>query len=67
MKKQFVRDLRPGDQVLSFFLVRHKQLEPFRDRTRGEFLTLILADRTGEVLARVWEDAPAVAETLEVG
>ncbi|HID89358.1 MAG TPA: HD domain-containing protein [Anaerolineae bacterium] len=67
MKEQFVRDLRPGDRVLSFFLVRHKRLEPFRDRTRGEFLTLILADRTGEVLARVWEDAPAVAETFREG
>jgi len=67
MKEQFVRDLRPGTQVLSFFLVRHKQLEPFRDRTRGEFLTLILADRTGEILARVWEDAPAIAETFEEG
>nr|HID12660.1 HD domain-containing protein [Anaerolineae bacterium] len=67
MKKQFVRDLRPGDRALSFFLVRHKQLEPFRDRTRGEFLTLVLADRTGDILARVWEDGPAVAETFEQG
>ena len=67
MKEQFVRDLRPGKRVLGFFLVRRKQLEPFRDRTRGEFLTLFLADRTGEMLARVWEDAPAVAETFEQG
>ncbi|MFQ6102502.1 MAG: 3'-5' exoribonuclease YhaM family protein [Anaerolineae bacterium] len=67
MKEQFVRDLRPGDRVLGFFLVRRKQLEPFRDRTRGEFLTLVLTDRTGEILARVWEDAPAVAETFEQG
>ena len=67
MKEQFVRDLRPGDQVLGFFLVRHKQLEPFRDRTRGKFLTLTLADRTGEILARVWEDAPTVAETFQRG
>lgn len=67
MKKQFVRDLRPGKRVLGFFLVRHKQLEPFRDRTRGEFLTLVLADRTGEILARVWEEAPTLAETFECG
>jgi 3'-5' exoribonuclease len=67
MKDQFVRDLRPGERVLGFFLVRHKQLEPFRDRTRGEFLTLVLADRTGEILARVWEDAPALAETFDQG
>lgn len=67
MKEQFVRDLRPGSRVLSFFLVRHKRLEPFRDRTRGEFLTLTLADRSGEILARVWEDAPEVAQTFEPG
>ncbi len=67
MKEQFVRDLRPGERVLGFFLVHHKQLEPFRDRTRGEFLTLVLADCTGEILARVWEDAPALAETFEQG
>ncbi len=67
MKKQFVRDLRPGKQVLSFFVLRRKQREPFRDRTRGEFLTLILADRTGEILARVWEDAPTVDQQIEAG
>ncbi|HIE38009.1 MAG TPA: HD domain-containing protein [Anaerolineae bacterium] len=67
MKEQFVRDLRPGDRVLGFFLVRQKQLEPFRDRTRGKFLTLTLTDRTGEILARIWEDAPAVAERFERG
>ena len=34
MKEQFVRDLKEGHKVLSFFLVKHKQLEYFRDRTR---------------------------------
>jgi 3'-5' exoribonuclease len=67
MKDQFIHDLRPGDRVLGFFLVRHKQLEPFRDRTRGEFLTLVLADCTGEILARVWDEAPALTETFEQG
>ena len=67
MKEQFIRDLRPGDRVLSFFLVKHKQLEYFRDRTRGQFLTLVLADHTGEMLARVWEDAPQLAETFQQG
>jgi 3'-5' exoribonuclease len=67
MKEQFVRDLKEGDKVLSFFLVKHKQLEDFRDRTRGQFLTLFLSDKTGQVLARVWEEAPALAETFEEG
>jgi 3'-5' exoribonuclease len=65
-KGVYVSDLRPGDRVTGFFLVRQKQLEPFRDRSKGEFLTLVLSDRTGQVLARVWEDAPALAETFAV-
>jgi len=67
MKDQFVRDLRPGDRVLGFFLVRHKQLESFRDASRGEFLTLMLGDRSGEMLARVWEEGPALAQTFDEG
>lgn len=66
MKGQFIGDLKAGDKALGFFLVKHKQLEPFRDRTKGEFLTLTLADRTGQILARVWEGAPALAETFAV-
>jgi len=65
-KGVFVSDLRPGDRVTGFFLVRQKQLEPFRDRSKGEFLSLVLADRTGQVLGRVWEGAPALAETFAV-
>ncbi len=67
MKEQFVRDLSPGDQILSFFLVKHKDLEWFRDRTRGQFLTLVLMDRTAEILGRVWEGAPELAETFAEG
>jgi 3'-5' exoribonuclease len=67
MKDTFISDLEPGQRVTGFFLVRHKQLEPFRDRAKGEFLTLTLADRTGHVLARVWDNAPALAETFSEG
>jgi 3'-5' exoribonuclease len=66
-KGPFIVDLQPGDRVTGFFLVRHKQLEPFRDRSKGEFLTLMLGDRTGQLLARVWEGAAELAETFEEG
>lgn len=65
LKGTFITDLRPGQRVTAFFLVRQKQLEPFRDRSKGEFLTLILGDRTGQLLARVWEGAPELAQTFE--
>ena len=66
-KGPFVSDLRQGERIVGYFLVRQKQLEPFRDRSKGEFLSLVLADRSGEIIARVWEDAPALAETFAEG
>jgi 3'-5' exoribonuclease len=66
-KGAFVADLRPGERVTAFLLVRHKQLEPFRDRTKGEFLTLTLGDRSGQMMARVWEGASELAETFADG
>lgn len=66
-KGPFVSELRLGDRPVGFYLVQHKQLEPFRDRSKGNFLTLILSDRTGQLLARVWDDAPAAAAAFDVG
>jgi len=66
-KGPFIRELKPGQRITGFYLVRYKQLEPFRDRSRGQFLTLLLADRTGSLLTRVWEGAPELAETFEQG
>lgn len=67
LKGTFVVDLKPGDRTTAFFLVRHKQLEPFRDRSKGMFLTLMLSDRSGQILARVWEGAAELAETFNEG
>ncbi|MDH5505834.1 MAG: HD domain-containing protein [Anaerolineae bacterium] len=54
-KGPFLRSLHPGDQFTGFYILRSKQLEPFRDASRGYFLTLILGDSSGQLLARVWE------------
>jgi 3'-5' exoribonuclease len=57
MEKRFVAELTEGEAVTSFFLVRQLQL---RQRRTGEpYLTLVLADRTGEVAAVLWEAAAA--------
>lgn len=66
-KGPYIRELKPGQRITGFYVARYKQLEPFRDRSRGQFLTLLLADRTGSLLARVWEGAPELAETFEQG
>jgi 3'-5' exoribonuclease len=66
-KGLFVADFLAGERVTGFFLVRQKKLEPFRDRAKGEFLSLVLGDRTGQVTARVWDGASALSETFAQG
>lgn len=62
-----LRELAPGDLFVGFYTLRSKQLEPFRDASRGNFLTLILSDGSGQILARVWEGAEQAYEELESG
>ncbi|HSB72261.1 MAG TPA: HD domain-containing protein [Candidatus Methylomirabilis sp.] len=65
MAKIFITDLAEGEPVTSFFLAKQIML---RQRRRGEpFLTLVLADRTGEVAAVMWEGAEEAAKDLKEG
>lgn len=66
-KGPFLRDLPPGKRFTGYYLVRYKQLEPFRDPSRGVYLTLILSDRSGQMMARVWEGAEDAAGKVERG
>ncbi len=60
-----VKDLKLNDTVISFFLVRNPQL---RLRKTGEpFLSLLLADQTGELPAVMWEDLEGVGERIREG
>lgn len=65
MKKQLVKELKVGDSVRTFFVAKHKRLEYFRDKSKGRFLTIVLVDRSGHILARVWNNAAALAELFE--
>ena len=64
-KGPYLRDLSPGERFIGFYVLRNKQLESFRDPTRGVYLTLILSDRTGQMVARVWENAEETAARLD--
>lgn len=55
-KKQFIKDLALGDMVDTQFLVISKRYLNFK-RTVGKYLALTLADRTGEIQAKVWDQA----------
>jgi 3'-5' exoribonuclease len=66
-KGTFLREIQPGDQFIGYFVLRSKQLEPFRDATRGYYLTLILSDSSGQLLGRVWEGSEDVDAELVQG
>jgi 3'-5' exoribonuclease len=65
MTKIFVGELKDGESITSFFMATQVQL---RQRRRGEaFLTLTLADRTGEISAVMWDGAAEAARDLGDG
>lgn len=55
MEKIFVNELKKGHPVESIFLVREKSLT--RTKAGNPYLSLRLADRTGEIEGRIWENA----------
>jgi 3'-5' exoribonuclease len=67
MKKQMLKDLKARDKVHNLFVAKHKHLEYFRDKSKGQFLTIVLADRSGHLLARAWEHAPSLYKQFEEG
>lgn len=66
-KGPYLNELKPGQRFVGYYLVRNRYLEPFRDASRGFYLTLVLSDASGQLVGRVWEDAQAVAEQISDG
>lgn len=62
MDKTFVKDIHEKDAVDSVFLVTRKTLITNKAKP---FLALMLRDRTGDLDARAWENAEALAGLFE--
>jgi 3'-5' exoribonuclease len=55
MKNPSVSQLEPNQLVLGVFLVQHKEV---RQKKTGEpYLSLVLSDRTGDLEAKMWDNA----------
>lgn len=65
-KEYFIRDLSklgPNDKFESVFLVQSKEI---RQKKSGDhFLSLRLADRTGSLDAKMWDNVPTFADKFE--
>ncbi|MBK7927541.1 MAG: hypothetical protein IPJ98_08615 [Bryobacterales bacterium] len=63
MKSIYIRDLQPGAQVTSIFLVQSKEV---RQKKSGEpYLSLQLSDKSGDIDAKMWDNVEQVVDTFE--
>jgi 3'-5' exoribonuclease len=62
MKSPYVSELEPNRVITTSFLVHAKEI---RQKKGGDFyLSLLLADRTGELDAKMWDNVPEVIDTF---
>ena len=64
-KKVFISDLQEGQQVRDLFLVARKNLA--ETKAGKPYLAMTLMDRTGEIEARVWDNAAGFDSHARVG
>lgn len=63
MKSPYVSELEPNKVIQTSFLVHSKEI---RQKKSGEFyLSLLLADRTGELDAKMWDNVSDVLEAFD--
>src|SRR4051812_43528029 len=63
MKQIYVRDLQPNQLIVSEFLVQSKEV---RLKKSGEnYLSLALADKSGDVDAKMWDNVDEILDTFE--
>ena len=63
MAKQMVSELETNQAASAAFVVKAKSLLPFRNKP-GHYLNLVLADRSGEIPGRLWDNAEQIAESF---
>jgi 3'-5' exoribonuclease len=63
MKSLFARDLRPNEVATTVFLVQSKEIR--QKRTGEPYLSLLLADRSGEIDAKMWDNVADVMDTFD--
>ena len=64
MKPAYIADLQPDQSITSFFLVRAKEIRT-SPNTGKAWLQLELADRSGAIEAKMWENFADVAASFE--
>lgn len=66
MSRVRVADLKSGMKLISRFIIKDKRLTPYKGKP-GHFLTVTLADSSGEVDAKIWEKAEEAHSSFNIG
>ena len=61
----WIREIQEEDRISGSYLVKEKRV--LKTRNGKSFLSLTLADRTGEIPAKVWERAEALSSLFQEG
>src|SRR5580658_4069536 len=62
MKSPYVSELEPNQLITGIFLVSHKDV---RQKKTGEpYLSLTLSDRSGDLDAKMWDNAAEAMDTF---
>ena len=63
-KKIFINEIKEGQIIESVFLVTNKELRP--RKTDGQYLRLILSDKTGEIYCNMWDNFQKAFSTFQI-
>jgi 3'-5' exoribonuclease len=64
-KGPWLSEITEGQTFIGFYLIRNPSLESFKDPSRGQYLRFHLADQSGVMEARIWENAEQNSSILE--
>lgn len=65
-KTHFVKSLKEGNSIETIFLVVEKELRQKKDG-RGDYLYLVLRDKTGKIPAFMWDNFENIHKKIEPG
>lgn len=66
MASKRIAEFEVGDRIVGTFAAREKTLANFRGKP-GQYLSLTLSDATGDIPARMWDNAEEAARLFEAG
>lgn len=64
---KFIAELKEGETVAGTYLVTSKSLQEYKEKSKGQFLTITLSDRSGQIISVLWEGAAAAEAGIKPG